>query len=280
MIMELCPEGDLWVFIQNGDITYTEANLYFGQLMSAVAYLHSVGVAHRDLKPENCMLDSNGTLKVADFGEALVLPCQCPKERIVICHGPYFYQNSKTPNKKKKKKKLIQAPYLAPEEFKSIRKEVSVDLCASDVWSCGIIYLVMIYSRVPWSKASVSSTSFRAFLKSRSYITTESYSLTDTTVNGDSCNINIVAPSTTSFNDNRASIFSSSLSPYSSYSSLSSVSNGNISMPQISPRIKFDMIDKLPENARRVIGHIILPNPSERWTAMEVLEDPWVKMNI
>jgi protein kinase len=39
------------------------------QTLQGLAYIHKHGYFHRDLKPEN-LLESNGTVKIADFGLA------------------------------------------------------------------------------------------------------------------------------------------------------------------------------------------------------------------
>ena len=43
------------------------------QLLSAVAFLHSAGVAHRDIKPANILLNSNCKINLCDFGLSRVI---------------------------------------------------------------------------------------------------------------------------------------------------------------------------------------------------------------
>lgn len=43
---------------------------YSAQILSGIAYCHSMGVMHRDLKPQNILVTRDGGLKIADFGLA------------------------------------------------------------------------------------------------------------------------------------------------------------------------------------------------------------------
>jgi mitogen-activated protein kinase 15 len=43
------------------------------QLLNAVSFLHSAGVAHRDIKPANILLNSNSQIKLCDFGLSRVI---------------------------------------------------------------------------------------------------------------------------------------------------------------------------------------------------------------
>lgn len=96
-----------------------EAQRYFKQLINAVEYLHSRGVAHRDLKPENLLLDDNDNLKITDFGLATIYRVQ-GKERTL-------------------EKKCGTLPYVAPEVLVQAYYAEP-----ADIWSCGIILVSLL----------------------------------------------------------------------------------------------------------------------------------------
>ena len=57
---------------QDNSIVLTPANIksYILQTLLGLEYLHSKWILHRDLKPNNLLMNSNGILKIADFGLA------------------------------------------------------------------------------------------------------------------------------------------------------------------------------------------------------------------
>uniref|UniRef100_A0A8C9EUL3 non-specific serine/threonine protein kinase n=1 Tax=Pavo cristatus TaxID=9049 RepID=A0A8C9EUL3_PAVCR len=69
MVLEYCPGGELFDYIVSKDcLPEEEARVFFRQIVSAIAYVHSQGYAHRDLKPENLLIDEERNLKLIDFG--------------------------------------------------------------------------------------------------------------------------------------------------------------------------------------------------------------------
>jgi serine/threonine protein kinase len=47
-------------------------NHHLIHILCSLSYLHSKDIVHRDVKAENMLLDSKGTLKIADFGVARI----------------------------------------------------------------------------------------------------------------------------------------------------------------------------------------------------------------
>lgn len=61
--------GELFTYLKK-ERKFSEhrARIYAAELIEALAYLHRLGVIYRDLKPENVLLDSDGHLRITDFG--------------------------------------------------------------------------------------------------------------------------------------------------------------------------------------------------------------------
>jgi serine/threonine protein kinase len=69
IILEFITGGELFdKIIHHGRLNEADAQKYFQQLIDGVDFCHRKGVYHRDLKPENLLLDSQGNLKISDFG--------------------------------------------------------------------------------------------------------------------------------------------------------------------------------------------------------------------
>ncbi|KAM0788858.1 hypothetical protein ACM66B_002943 [Microbotryomycetes sp. NB124-2] len=120
-------EYDLFSIVMSGRMSRPEIYCVFKQIVSGVDYLHQMGLAHRDLKLDNCVMTSDNTVKIIDFGTAVVFhyPGQKPCKASGIVGSD---------------------PYLAPEVLS--KKEYDPRL--TDVWSVAIIFMCMILRRFPW----------------------------------------------------------------------------------------------------------------------------------
>lgn len=96
------------------------------QLADAIAYLHSHGVVHRDLKPENVLVTTEGRLKIADFGTAMLEGAR----RLTWKH---LSESLGTPD------------YMSPEQIQGSRGDDR-----SDIYAWGVMMYEFLTGRVPF----------------------------------------------------------------------------------------------------------------------------------
>ncbi|NRP73021.1 Serine/threonine-protein kinase PrkC [Ensifer psoraleae] len=101
-----------------------------GQIADGLRALHRKEIIHQDLRPENLMIDWNGTVKIIDFGSALVAG--------VIEAAPDLDRGDI----------LGTVQYAAPEYFVGERGSE-----LSDLYSLGVIAYQMLTGRLPYGAA-------------------------------------------------------------------------------------------------------------------------------
>ncbi|XP_022063953.1 cGMP-dependent protein kinase 2 [Acanthochromis polyacanthus] len=124
MLLEACLGGEIWSLLRDrGSFDEPTAKFCVGCVTEAFDYLHRKGVLYRDLKPENLMLDSEGYIKLVDFGFAKKI--RCGQKTWTFCGTP---------------------EYVAPEIILNKGHNFSVDF-----WSLGILVFELLTGSPPFS---------------------------------------------------------------------------------------------------------------------------------
>jgi len=132
IILEFITGGELFdKIIRHGRLNEADARRYFQQLIDGVDFCHNKGVYHRDLKPENLLLDSQGNLKISDFGLS-AWPAQGSSLLRTTCG---------TPN------------YVAPE----VLSHKGYNGALADTWSCGVILYVLLAGFLPFDEVDLTT---------------------------------------------------------------------------------------------------------------------------
>ncbi|KAJ4483434.1 kinase-like protein [Lentinula aciculospora] len=91
------PSHDLFECIEQSDnkcLSEDQARHVFVQIVDAVDYLDSIGVAHRDIKDENIVIDRNLKVKLIDFGSATFTDPTEPRPFYNLFYGTTAYAAS------------------------------------------------------------------------------------------------------------------------------------------------------------------------------------------
>ena len=109
-------------------LTPQEALAIVPPICDALQYAHAQGIVHRDIKPENILVDTQGRVKIADFGIAKMLGADDDARPLTGDN-----QAIGTPH------------YMAPEQ---IEKPETVDRRA-DIYSLGVVFYEMLTGELP-----------------------------------------------------------------------------------------------------------------------------------
>eukprot|EP00475_Leptophrys_vorax_P021643 TRINITY_DN293_c0_g1_i1.p1 TRINITY_DN293_c0_g1~~TRINITY_DN293_c0_g1_i1.p1 ORF type:complete len:310 (-),score=82.73 TRINITY_DN293_c0_g1_i1:36-965(-) len=135
IVMEFAARGEFFDIVsQAGRLDDEVARHYFKQLVLGLQFIHNRGICHLDLSLENLLMDSEGRLKICDFGLAREI--------------------SKVPFKCLSRPGKPQ--YMSPEVF------ACQDFYGerSDMFSLGVILFVILSGFPPFDRPAVSDMRF------------------------------------------------------------------------------------------------------------------------
>jgi predicted Ser/Thr protein kinase len=127
-VMEYVDGVNLRELERAGRLSPREALAIVPQICEALQFAHDHGIVHRDIKPENILLDSQGRVKIADFGLAKLMRGEPGGVALTMTQ-----QAMGTPQ------------YMAPEQ---VEKPEHVDHRA-DIYSLGVVFYEMLTGELP-----------------------------------------------------------------------------------------------------------------------------------
>ena len=131
LVMEYIPGGDIYSLLQNvGSLDEVDVKNYIVQVIQALQFLRQHQIIHRDLKPDNILIDSNGYLRLTDFGLSFI-----------------------GLNGRQQDERVGTADYMSPEIVLSENHSYSCDY-----WSLGVMTYEMLYGVPPFHGANEDET--------------------------------------------------------------------------------------------------------------------------
>lgn len=136
IVMELVRGGELFDRIcDKAQYKESEAAAFAQDILSALEYLHSLGIVHRDIKPQNILYATeadNSPVKLADFGLSAIFDGQTDRTMKTVCGTLGF---------------------AAPEVMQELPEARGYD-SKCDIWSAGVILYMLLCGEPPFDFGS------------------------------------------------------------------------------------------------------------------------------
>jgi serine/threonine protein kinase len=152
IVMELMPGANLQDLVkEQGPLPVEEAVAKILDVIDGLQQAHQIGIIHRDVKPSNCFLESDGRVKIGDFGLAKVenSPAEASASgpvRLPVGGGRLTRTGA-----------FIGTPlYASPEQI----KQQPLDQ-RSDVYSVAATLFYLLIGRAPFESGDVMTTMAR-----------------------------------------------------------------------------------------------------------------------
>jgi len=126
LLLDVCLGGELFTIHRKvGSFDEATARFYTACVIEGFIHIHTHNVAYRDLKPENLVLDSDGYLRITDFGLSKIIN----GNTFTMCGTP---------------------DYLAPEIITGQGHNLAVDW-----WALGVLIFELVASHAPFCDRSM-----------------------------------------------------------------------------------------------------------------------------
>jgi len=126
IVLELVEGTDLKSWIRQSKVVdFNKTFSFLKQAAAGLSYAHSAGIVHCDIKPQNLLINTEGILKISDFGISRTIETISPEEKHSDVWGsPY---------------------YISPEQSRG-----EPPTTASDVYALGIIAYELATGSLPF----------------------------------------------------------------------------------------------------------------------------------